>query len=369
MAKAFPKLLAINFGGIGDEILFLPTLQTIREAHPDWHITLLVEPRSKSVKEITNVFDDVVTFDIKKKPLLSSDLVDLVGILKGGGYDLVLSSGSSPLVSALLFLSGIPERVGYHSGILAKVLLTKPVRLNRNQYAANMYHDLVQGLGLSSKSVIPALMVPQTNLKAMKQFVSSALAKAGRKKAATVLIHPGTSLLALQKGIIKTWAPDQWAALIERLTTQEDIQVILAGGPDDTETVNQIQKELSEKNLASKVISAAGQTKSLADLAALIQLCDLLVCVDSAPMHVGVGLSKPLVSLFGPTDHKLLVPQDKAFKALSSKSYVRQNQNSAASSQQKGGLGVQLPPDIVFQSVLDQLRLTSNQVRYQESPG
>jgi ADP-heptose:LPS heptosyltransferase len=367
MAKAFKKLLAINFGGIGDEILFLPTLQTIREAHPDWHITLLVEPRSKSVSEITDVFDEVVTFDIKKSPLLSSDLVDLVGILKDGRYDLVLSSGSSPLVSALLFLSGIPERVGYHSGILADVLLTKSVRLNRNQYAANMYHDLVQGLGLSSKNVIPSLMVPQTNLKAMKQFVSKAMSKTGRKKASTVLIHPGTSLLALKKGIIKTWPADQWADLIERLAAQKDVQVILAGGPDDTDTVSQIQELLNEKKVASQVISAVGQTKSLADLAALIQLCDVLVCVDSAPMHIGVGLTKPLVSLFGPTDHKLLLPPDKTFKVLATKSFVRQNKESA-SLPQKGGPGVQLPPDIVFQSVLDQLQKLSDQARFHESP-
>jgi len=104
MAKAFQKLLAINFGGIGDEILFLPTIKTIREAHPDWHITLLLEPRSKGVSELTDVFDEVLTFDIKKRPLLSSDLIELLGILREGGYDRVISSGSSPLVSMLLFL-------------------------------------------------------------------------------------------------------------------------------------------------------------------------------------------------------------------------------------------------------------------------
>jgi ADP-heptose:LPS heptosyltransferase len=366
MAKAFQKLLAINFGGIGDEVLFLPTLKTIREAHPDWHITLLLEPRSKSVSELTDVFDEVLTFDIKKRPLLSSDLIELLGILREGGYDRVISSGSSPLVSMLLFLSGIPERVGYNSGPLSSLLLTRAVKLERNQYAAWMYHDLVAGFRLSCQNPIPSLTVAQEHLKGMKQFLSRAMAKTGRKGALTVLIHPGTSSLALEKGIIKTWAAGNWAALIERLNAQKDIQVILAGGPDDAKTVNEIQNELSVRGVASKVISAFGRTASLADLAALTQLCDLLVCVDSAPMHIGVGLNKPLVALFGPTDHKLLLPPEKIFKALSSKSFVRQNE---ASLPVKADHGVQLPPDIVFQSVLDQLQLSTSRARLQESPG
>jgi len=37
------------------------------------------------------------------------NLIQFLGLVKDGGYDIVVSSGSSKLVSILLFLSGIPH--------------------------------------------------------------------------------------------------------------------------------------------------------------------------------------------------------------------------------------------------------------------
>ena len=40
------RILAINFGGIGDEIFFLPTLISLKKEFPNSEITLALEPRS-----------------------------------------------------------------------------------------------------------------------------------------------------------------------------------------------------------------------------------------------------------------------------------------------------------------------------------
>ena len=54
------KILMVNFGGIGDEILFLPAISSIKKEFPDSKITLALEPRSKSVKDLSNMIDDVM---------------------------------------------------------------------------------------------------------------------------------------------------------------------------------------------------------------------------------------------------------------------------------------------------------------------
>ncbi len=356
------RLLAINFGGIGDEILFLPTLQSIKQNYPSWHLTLLLEPRSKLVAQVTNLIDAVVEFDIKKRPLLSRDLVELLGILRDGDYDCVLSSGSSPMVACLLFLSGIPERIGYDSGPLARLLLTRTVPLNREQYAANMYHDLVQGLGLKKEQVVPIALARKENSDQMEAFLKTRSKKQKQKR---VVIHPGTSLLALQKGIIKTWPTESWVALLARLAQHDDLQVILAGGPDDKETIENIMAALIKTAEAPKIVSAYGSTKSLADFAGLLKISDLLICVDSAPMHLAVALGIPVVSMFGPTDPQKLLPEDERFKAL--RSQPSPDANGKFSSRQSNARGVQLPPDIVYQTALDQLNRSKDQVRSLES--
>ena len=123
----------------------------------------MLEPRSKAVKDITDLIDDIKLFDIKKQPLLPGDYLQLCHILRSGNYQTIISSGSSPLVACLLFISGIKQRIGYDSGLLSRLLLTNAVKLNKNQYAANMYHDLVQGLGLAAKPVVPKIQVPSAN--------------------------------------------------------------------------------------------------------------------------------------------------------------------------------------------------------------
>jgi heptosyltransferase-2/heptosyltransferase-3 len=58
-------------------------------------------------------------------------------------------------------------------------------------------------------------------------------------------------------------------------------------------------------------------TQNISQLAAVFKLSDLLVCVDSAPMHVGVGVRTSTVAIFGPTDEKKLLPVgDYRFVAL-----------------------------------------------------
>lgn len=346
------RLLTINFGGLGDEVLFLPTLKSIREAHPDWHITLLLEPRSKSVCQITDLIDDCITFDIKKKPLLPTDMLQLLSLIRKGKFDVVVSSGSSPMVSALLFLSGIKQRIGYNSNGLAPLLLTAPVPLNRDQYAGVMYHDLVRGLGIKSDPQLPQVTVNSEALSRMSSELS--IATTGGATNGTqqrVVIHPGTSQLALRKGIIKTWPAANWAQLIVDLLAQNNIDVLLAGGPDDEDTIKEIQQTLGATASHPHFRLMYGKTKNLQELVALLKLADLVVCVDSAPMHIAVALNKPTVAMFAPTDPAKLIPGHPPFVALTNPATERQPADLPAPEP-----GVRIPPDTVFQIALDQLK-------------
>jgi ADP-heptose:LPS heptosyltransferase len=369
------KLLAINFGGLGDEVLFLPTLQSIKLQHPAWHITLLTEPRGASIAQVTDLVDANITFDIKKRPLLPADYLQLVSLLRGGGYDVVLSSGSSPQVSMLLFLSGIKQRIGFDSGALSRLLLTNAVPLNRNQHAVYMYHDLVKGLNIAATAQPPAVITSAENLSGMQALLNSGSAStstasggtaAVRDKSPKVFIHPGTSKLAISKGLIKTWAADNWAWLIGQLL-KKDLTVVLAGGPDDDEVIKQIESALSKdyaELLAEKstnFINAFGKTKSVKDLVALIDLCDLIVCVDSAPMHLAVGLNKRIVALFGPTDPERLLIKNPRFIAIRDENASNTVAFGSANFKQRQNLqshsaaDVQIPRDIVFRTAMDQL--------------
>lgn len=282
------RILTINFGGIGDEILFLPTLISLKQAYPEVSITLALEPRSKGIKDLTDVIDDMFLIDVKSKNKYS-ELLKLIFLARTGKFDMVISSGGNKLISILLFLMGIKRRYGYNSGRLSEILLTKAVKLNKNQYACDMYHDLITPI-TEIKTKLPQIKVDGTE-----------------KESNTILIHPGVSKLSVQLGIIKTITPEKWAQVIDMLL-ESGKKVILTGGPDDKDCVTAIMAHL--KNIENtNFVDYYGKTKNLMELAKLIASCEKFVCSDSAPLHVAVALGVKTYVVFGPTDYNKLIPK------------------------------------------------------------
>lgn len=279
------NILAINFGGIGDEIFFLPTLISLKKEFPNAKITLALEPRSKSVKDLTDVIDDLFLIDVKGKNKYT-ELLKLVFLARKNHFDMVISSGGNKLISILLTLMGIKKRYGYDTGKLSKILLTKAVPLNKNQYACAMYHDLITPI-TDHKTELPEI-----NVSAQEKIPNS------------VLIHPGVSKMSVQKGMIKTISAETWAETVD-LLLEKGKHVILAGGPDDNEVIETIRNKTKNKNFEDFY----GKTKSLKDLAVLIGKAEQFICSDSAPLHVAVAMKTKTYVIFGPTDDKKLIPQ------------------------------------------------------------
>ena len=250
-------------------------------------ITLALEKRSSGIINLTDVIDNTLFANIKgwNKYI---ELFKLLFKIWHEKYDMVISSGSNKFISIFLFLTFIKKRLGYDTGFLSRLLLTHAVKLNKNQYAVNMYHDLV---------------TPITDIKT--EFPILSIEKRATEKG-TVLIHPGVSKISVQKGMIKTITPQKWAKVIEGLYESGYCKVMLIGGPDDKECIETIVREVSPE----KFENLYGSTKNLKEFAELMSSADKFLCSDSAPLHIAVALGVKTYVIFGSTDDKKLIPQN-----------------------------------------------------------
>ena len=289
--KKIQHILLLNFGGLGDEILFLPTIKTLKKLYPTSKITLVLEPRGKAIKNLTSLINEVKVFDVKGKNKIF-EFFKLLLFMQLNRFDMVISSGSNKLIPILLFLSGIKKRYGYDTGKLSQWFYTKAIKLNKNQYAANMYHDLLDDLTLIDKICIPKI---DLNNKNTNIFPNS------------ILIHPGVSKISIQKGIVKTIEVGKWIKLIQKLLLMGKV-VYLAGGPDDDEIISQISSQIP--NDTQNFVNMYGKTQNIVDLANLISSCEIIICSDSAPMHIAIALNKKTITIFGPTDENKLMPKN-----------------------------------------------------------
>lgn len=286
------KILFINFGGLGDEILFLPTILSVRKQFPDADITLALERRSRGIVSLTDVINHTLYANIKGKRKYFELFKLLIKIWRKR-FDIVISSGSNKFISIFLFMTFIKEKYGYNTGKLSQILLTKAVDLNKNRYAVQMYHELAKSV-TDIETELPVLSINKK-----PQIPNS------------VLIHPGVSKISVTKGMIKTIPAEKWAKVVEKLADAGK-KVILAGGPDDKEVIETIQSLVPQE----KYENMYGKTKNLKELAELISSAEKFLCSDSAPLHIAVALGVRTYVIFGSTDDKKLIPQNDNVTAI-----------------------------------------------------
>ncbi len=309
------KIALLNFGGIGDEILFSPVIREIRQAFPDAHLTLFLEDRSSAIRDLLPDVNEFVEVDVQGRSRVRL-FWKISRLLRKKYFDAVISAGSSPFIPVMLWSSGVPIRVGFQTGPSSQVFLTREAPLNRTVYAADMYFTLATtflSFMLNETYTPPSHVYPQLQAPPeADQAWAKTLIPAAPKDRKNLLIHPGVSQISIKKNILKGWPPQHWAGLIQHLAVTD--QVYLVGGPDDADVIQDITRQLP--NDLTHFTNLYGKTRNLRQLAALIQRGDALISVDSAPMHLAVGYKTPVISMFGPTDEKKLLPQAPQFHAV-----------------------------------------------------
>lgn len=298
------RVVALVPGGIGDQILFFPTLDDLQRYYPDAHIDVVVEPRSKSAYRVCKSVQDVIPFDFKDRNSLA-DWGNLVGVIRDREYDVAISLGQSWFVGLLMWLTGITTRIGYNGA--GTVFLTNPVPLKTEQYAAAMYHDLLQGLGINSPCPELAVNVPKPDI----DWAESEQKRLGIQESGYVLLYTGSSDLAGAKGIDNIYPVNSWKQIIQNFQQrQPDLPVVVIKGPED----EQLVRELLQSCPKVKVTSPP----DIGKLAAMIAGANLMVCTDSAPMHLAVAVQTYTIALFASTEPKKLLQQSDRFISIKS---------------------------------------------------
>jgi ADP-heptose:LPS heptosyltransferase len=300
------RVLALIPGGIGDQILFFPTLDDLKRNYPQAQVDVVVEPRAKGAYRVSQVVHEVITFDFKggNGP---ADWGNLLGALREREYDAGLSVGQSWIVNLLLWLVGIPKRVGY-AGSSGEFLLTDSVPLKTEQYVACMYHDLLQGLDVTTPCPEVVINVPKKDI---------AWAEAEQKhlellqESGYVLIDGGSSQLTQQKDTNKTYPVANWQKIIQDFQQrQPDLPIVIIQGPEDQAWVASL--------LAASPNLKVTAPPDIGKLAAMIAGANLMICPDSAAMHLAVAVKTYLVALFGATEPEKLLPQVDRFIGIKS---------------------------------------------------
>lgn len=301
------RILIVRLSSIGDVVRTLPALTSLRRQYPHAHIAWAVEDKAGSVLEGHPLLDEVIVFERKKivdslcHPTrlhrFPSLLLGFFRDLRRNRYDLVFDFHGILKSGLIARLSGSSKRVGFERGyekefnyLFTNVKVTPSnSRLPRVSRNLELVATVVSPENLTDE---PVLGVTENHRAKARAFVTE---KFGGSHP-LVAVHPGTSRE------IKKWPVEAFSKLCDLIAESLGAMVILTWGPGEFDEVVQIRA------LSRTAPEIAMQTNGLLELAALFELCDLMVTVDNGPMHIGSAMRTPVVALFGPTDIKINAP-------------------------------------------------------------
>lgn len=110
---------------------------------------------------------------------------------------------------------------------------------------------------------------------------------------------PRIGLLPCSRWATKNWPPEHFAEVAWRLSRSSSLY--LFGAPDDRDVCRRIA--LSTPGATD----LCGRT-SLLELGGWLAAMDLVITVDSGPMHMAAAAGTPVLAVFGATDHRRTGP-------------------------------------------------------------
>jgi heptosyltransferase-2 len=165
------------------------------------------------------------------------------------------------------------------------MFMTALIHYDGNAHEWKRNTSLLGGLGISPSGVELPCLYPDKNC---AQKIDEALQG----------LAPGRPIVGIAPGSVwktKRWLPERFAALAKNLAAA-GAEVIFIGGREDAALVESIFAESG----SSHVTSLAGKLTFL-ESAEAIRRCAVLVCNDSAPMHIAVAVRIPVVAIYGAT--------------------------------------------------------------------
>jgi predicted lipopolysaccharide heptosyltransferase III len=280
------KILLLQLKRIGDLVLTTPAIVALRESLPDAHITLAV---SNECAELLPAISSVDRTLIARRNLRDLGLFSSVA---GKRFDYCIDFTRNDRSAFLTLLSGAHRRIASYrvrdqSKTRARLYTDLVGARVRDMHTIDYNLALLEPLGIRAASSAPHLDLPAT-----ANENAAAIRRDWRITEPYVIFHPGSARRE------KLWDPVRWAKVIDHFGQNNEIDVLLTSGPSADE---QALVAAITTRARRKVINLSGKT-DLLTLAALIAQAQLLVTVDSAPVHLAAATDTPQVILFGPTN-------------------------------------------------------------------
>ncbi len=288
------RILLVKPSALGDVVHALPVAATLRRRYPNIPLDWLVEEEAADVVRGNPALSGVVVSGRRRwlrqlrdpariLPTMG-EMRRFVAELRSRQYDAVLDLQG--LFKSALYVRATRAaiRVGFAEGREGApwALTHRFIAPAQPVHAVERYLALAAAVGATDP-------VREFHISLAPEDAATARSVLAASPRPRVMLHPAA------RWRTKLWEVERWRELAGSLQA-EGIATILTGGQEDGAWAAGIITGLDPAPL-----SLVGRL-SLKQLVAVLRDVDLMITVDSGPMHMAAAVGTPVVALFGPTD-------------------------------------------------------------------
>lgn len=290
------RVLIVRPSALGDVSRTVPALATLRHAFPEARLDWLVASAFADAVRPHPMLDGLVSFDRQLlgrfglSPRATRQGLALARELRTNAYDVVYDLQGLLRSGLLTWLTRAPRRVGFHDAREGGWLGCNVRHRVEPVHAVDRMLGLLEADGLTP--------VPDARLyvgEADRHWLATFREQVGLGAKA-----PYACLAPTARWRCKCWPLQRYANLARRLLESGAAgeHLVLLAAPEEQRELAPMIEGLPP-SLRPRVHCPA---TSVGQMMALLSETRLLVCNDSAALHVAVGFGRPIVALFGPTD-------------------------------------------------------------------
>lgn len=288
--KNVRKILVFKLCCFGDIVFITPSVKSLRENFPDAEIVLISSSWIKPLFPFIEDADRLIIYDppsedesLFKKTIKAFALIKL---LRSERFDLAFLGHRNNIFGTILFLSGIRRRMGFSETRFTNITADFESGIHESERYLKIFTKN------EMKTAEPSARLRRNS---GKTELRKKIGLAEFAKTAGLFpfggVNPGTKMP------IKRWGIENYVTLAAKLASDKDTAVILFEGKERDETINK-ELKLPENVFVRKIDFSE------------IPACDVFVSADTGPLHIAAALGVPTVGLFGPSDPRLVAPQE-----------------------------------------------------------
>ena len=277
---------------IGDLVLSLPAIRTIKKKFPDEPIHLMVSSYAYPIVEHYPGIDSIIKYDRGEDGSSDVDrtkqLIQKVSELNCRVALLLVYDSN---VLSIIKKAGIKERYGPLTKIRGFFSYTKWLSQHRSrveQHELEYNLDLLKLIGVQESEFDYSLELPVPKTSVERAFEK--LKEIGFKEpeGGYIIIHPSMGGSALN------WTYAFYTELASRLSQDTGLPIVVTGTSNDSHITASITQ-----HIAGTSFNAAG-IFSLHELIGVISKTRLFIAPSTGPLHISAAIGIPTVGIFSP---------------------------------------------------------------------